>query len=159
MWGVKLLIMLVFSLLFFQDYKERKVYWFLYPIVGILVFVLQTDRVPIPTALMNAAFNLVFVLCILTVCYIYARFRLKKSFFEALGIGDVLFFIFIAFSFSIISFFILFIFSLLFSLGLHLVVKNKQIKETVPLAGYMALFFGMVYGLSFFMDSYFLYAY
>ncbi|WP_379852787.1 hypothetical protein [Flavobacterium zhouii] len=78
---------------------------------------------------------------------------------EVFGLGDVLFFIFMAFSFSIISFFVLFVFALVFSLLLHSVLQHKQIVKTVPLAGYMSLFFGVVYVFVFFCEPNFLYAY
>ncbi|KDN55717.1 hypothetical protein FEM21_13190 [Flavobacterium seoulense] len=160
MWLLKLLILGVFSLIFFQDYKDRKVYWFLYPVVGILVFILQAQILPLNIALINSGVNLLLVLFLLIFSYLYARLKLKKSLLQSvLGLGDILFFIAIAFSFSIVSFWVLFVFSLIFSLILHLVLKYKQIEKTVPLAGYMSLFFAAVYSLSFFCNFHFLYAY
>lgn len=160
MWFLRILLIGVFLIIFIQDCKDRKVYWFLYPIVGVLVFVLQMEVVPIYSVLVNASFNLLFVFVLLFVCYLYAVFKLKKPLLkEVFGLGDVLFFIFIAFSFSIVSFFVLFVFSLVFSLLLHFALQHKQTEKTVPLAGYLSLFFGVVYGISFFWDSNFLYAY
>jgi hypothetical protein len=160
MWLLKFSLIGVFAFIFYQDYKDRKVYWFLYPIVGVLVFVVQIMVVPICSIFVNTGFNLLFVSILLTVCYLYALLKLKKSLLkEVFGLGDVLFFIFIAFSFSIVSFFILFVFSLVFSLLLHIVFQDKQIEKTIPLAGYMSLFFGVVYVISFFCDSNLLYAY
>ena len=160
MWLLKLSLIGVFALIFIQDYKDRKVYWFLYPIIGILGFVLQMNCIPILSLLINASFNLLFVFALLLVCYSYATLQLKKPLLkEVFGLGDVLFFIFIPFSFSILSFFVLFVFSLVFSLLLHLVLQHKQTQKTVPLAGYMSLFFGVVYIISFFGNCNFLYAY
>ncbi|MFV5701706.1 hypothetical protein ACM55F_07515 [Flavobacterium sp. XS2P12] len=160
MWFLRILLIGVFLIIFIQDCKDRKVYWFLYPIVGILVFVLQMEVVPIYSVIVNASFNLLFVFVLLFVCYLYAAFKLKKALLkEAFGLGDVLFFLFISFSFSIVSFFVLFLFSLVFSLLLHFVLQHKQIDKTVPLAGYLSLFFGVVYGISFFGYSNLLYAY
>lgn len=157
---MKLLLLGVFSLIFFQDYKDRTVYWFLYPIMGILVLVLQIQTIPIDVALINSSFNLSFIIFLLGFCYLYARIKLKKSLLQSvLGLGDVLFFVGIAFSFSIVSFLVLFVFSLVFSLLLHLVLQHKQKEQTVPLAGYMSLFFAVVYGISFFCNFHFLYAY
>lgn len=160
MWLLKLLLLGVFSLIFFQDYKDRKVYWFLYPIVGFLVLALQIQIIPVDVALVNSVCNLLLVFILLIFCYLYARIKLKKSLLQSvLGLGDILFFIAIAFSFSIISFWVLFVFSLIFSLILHLVLQYKQTEKTVPLAGYMSLFFAVVYSLSFFCNFHFLYAY
>ncbi|MFE3872478.1 hypothetical protein ACFX5F_14725 [Flavobacterium sp. ZS1P70] len=160
MWFLRLLLIGVFLIIFIQDCKDRKVYWFLYPIVGVLVFVLQMEVVPIYYLAVNAGFNLLFVFVLLFVCYLYAVLKLKKPLLkEVFGLGDVLFFIFMAFSFSIISFFVLFVFALVFSLLLHSVLQHKQIVKTVPLAGYMSLFFGVVYVFVFFCEPNFLYAY
>ena len=160
MWVLKSTLLAIFLLIFSQDVKERKVYWFLYPIMGVLVFVLQIKAISKYSALINGGFNLVFVSLLLFVCYLYARFKLRQPLFkEVFGLGDLLFFVSIAFSFSIVSFFVLFIFSLLFSLLLHGVLKHRQTEKTVPLAGYMSLFFGTVYGISFFWKCNFLYAY
>lgn len=160
MWVLKLLLLAVFSLIFFQDYKDRTVYWFLYPIIGILVLILQIQIIPIDIALINSGFNLSFVIFLLVFCYLYARIKLKKSLLQSvLGLGDVLFFIAIAFSFSIVSFLVLFVFSLIFSLVLHMALQYKQTEQTVPLAGYMSLFFAVVYSISFFCNFHFLYAY
>lgn len=160
MWVLKLLLLAAFSLIFFQDYKDRMVYWFLYPVVGVLVLLLQIQIIPINIALINSGFNLSFIVFLLVFCYLYARIKLKKSLLESvLGLGDILFFIAIAFSFSIVSFLVLFVFSLIFSLILHFVLQKKQTEKTVPLAGYMSLFFAVVYGVSFFCNFHFLYAY
>lgn len=160
MWFFKFSLISIFFIILFQDYKDRKVYWFLYPSVGILAFVLQMDVVTIYSVLVNAGFNLLVVFILLLVSYLYASLKLQQPLLkEVFGLGDVLFFVSIAFSFSIISFFVLLIFSLLFSLLLHFVLQHKQAEKTVPLAGYMSLFFGVVYGISFFADSNFLYAY
>lgn len=150
----------IFALIFFQDCKDRKVYWFLYPLVGILVFNLQIQSITIYPAMINVLINLLFVSLMILVCYLYAKLKLKKSFLNAvLGLGDILFFVFISFSFSFVSFLVLFVFSLLFSLVLHLVLKHRNSEKTVPLAGYMSLFFGVIYGIGFFCESNFLYAY
>jgi len=160
MWLLKLFIVGLFLIIFIQDFKDRNVFWFLYPSVGVLAFVLHIDSVTFYTALLNISLNLLFVLCLLLICYIYSRFKMQKSFLkEVFGLGDVLFFVFIAFSFSIVSFIILFVFALVFALLLHFIFQNKKTEKTVPLAGYMSLFFGVIYCLTFFMNYNFLYAY
>lgn len=160
MWILKFLLMAVFFLVFFQDCKDRKVYWFLYPIIGGLVFVLQVQEVTIYPALINTGFNLMVISILLLVSYLYAKLKLQQPLLkEVFGLGDLLFFIFIAFSFSMVSFLVLLVFSLLFSLLLHFAMKNGQTEKTVPLAGYMSMFFAVVYGISFFCECNFLYAY
>lgn len=158
MWYLKLLLVVVFAIVLYQDFKSRLVYWFLYPVIGILAFAVQLYNVPTTVALFNLGFNLLFVAIILGVACLYIRFR-KLDFLNSIGIGDVLFFVFISGTFSIVSFLILFVFALLFSLILHFVLSNKKEYHTVPLAGYMSLFFGAVYAMTFLYNSTFLYAY
>lgn len=158
MWCLKLLLIFVFAIILYQDFKNRLVYWFLYPVVGILAFAIQLYNVPTTIAFFNLGGNLLFVSLILGVSFLYARFR-NINFKNTIGIGDVLFFIFISGTFSVVSFLVLFVFALVFSLLLHLVLSAKKQNQTVPLAGYMSLFFGAVYTMTFLSNSTFLYAY
>ncbi len=158
MWYLKLLLIFVFLVVLYQDFKNRLVYWFLYPTIGILAFIIQLNNLPIEIALYNLGFNLLFVGIILSISLVYLRFR-NLNFKSTIGLGDVLFFVFITTTFSIVSFIVLFVFSLVFSLILHLVLNYKKEKSTVPLAGYMSLFFGGIYLVSFYYSSTFLYAF
>ena len=157
MWLLKLILIFIFFTILYQDYKDRLVYWFLYPLVGILAVAIQFLILPIDSIMLNIVLNLCLVLFLLLVCYVYTRVR-KMEFANSFGLGDILFFIFISFTFSIISFLILFIFSLIFSLLVHFLLSGNSKDKTVPLAGYMSLFFGSVYGFTFFYESNFLYS-
>lgn len=160
MWFLKLLLVVVFFIVFYQDNKDRFVYWFLYPLIGLLVFSIQIGSVKIFLALVNVSLNLLFVSFLLLTSYLYSKIRLQAaSFKDVFGAGDILFFIFISFSFATASFLVLFVFALFFSLLLHLLFKHKNTDKTVPLAGYMALFFGSIYAVSFFCETNYLYAY
>jgi hypothetical protein len=157
---LKIALIIVFVFIFIQDFKSRLVYWFLYPLLGILCFFIQTTHNSLYSTLINSVINLVFVVLILITSYGYSWFKLQKHFLkEVFGIGDVLFFLAICFSFSTGSFLILFVFALFFSLILHFFMKQRDKEKTVPLAGYMSLFFGVVYIISFICDGAFLYAY
>ncbi|SHH28259.1 general secretion pathway protein [Flavobacterium defluvii] len=158
MWYLKLILLLVFALVLYQDFKSRLVYWFLYPIIGILAFAIQLYNLPLFIAFTNLGINLLFISLILGASALYIKFR-KLDFKNAIGIGDVLFFIFISGTFSTVSFLVLLVFSLVFSLILHLVLYSQKEQITVPLAGYMSLFFGVVYAVSFYWDNSFLYVY
>jgi len=145
MWLLNLILIVLLWVIFFQDARDRMVYWFLYPLVGIMALAAQITHVGLQVAVANVLVNLSFILILVAVCYAYARLRLDKPFREVIGLGDVLFFAFICFSFSTISFLVLFVFSMIFALALHLRLYKTQSQTTVPLAGYMALFFSAVY--------------
>lgn len=157
MWVLKLILIFLLFTILYQDCKDRLVYWFLYPMVGVLALSIQYFILPFNSILLNISTNLILVLFLLLICYMYTKLR-KIEFASSFGLGDVLYFIFISFTFSTISFFVIFIFSLFFSLLLHLFLSQKDREKTVPLAGYMSLFFGVVYGITFFCESNFLYA-
>lgn len=158
MWYLKLILVIVFAIVLYQDFKNRLVYWFLYPVIGILAFAIQLNNIPLTIAFFNTGFNLLFVALILVVSFFYIKFR-NLDFTNAIGIGDILFFVFISCTFSVVSFLVLFVFALIFSLVLHFVLSNKKEQQTVPLAGYMSLFFGVIYIISFSNINTFLYAY
>jgi hypothetical protein len=90
------------------------------------------------------AINLFFVLILVIAVFLYSRIKLKTEMKQVFGSGDLLLFLGLAFSFSSISFMVLFSSALVFSLLVHLVLKKNN-PGTVPLAGYMSMFFAVVY--------------
>lgn len=73
------------------------------------------------------------------------------------GLGDLLFFYTVSIAFPSFTFSILFMSSVFFSFVIHLIFKNKLKDETVPLAGYMALFFAIVFFTNIFFNPFHLY--
>jgi hypothetical protein len=89
---------------------------------------------------------------------LYAKLKLKKSIQEVFGLGDLLFFCLLAVSLPIISFLVVFIFSLIFSLVVFILIKKSLKHKTVPLAGFQSLFFAIILGLDIFMNTINIYA-
>ncbi|MEM9680624.1 MAG: hypothetical protein AAF901_09895, partial [Bacteroidota bacterium] len=79
------------------------------------------------------------------VVLLYSNIKLKTSITKTFGLGDALLFLALAFTFANISFLVLFIFGLVFSLLLHVLLKHYSKFSTVPLAGYLSLFFAITY--------------
>lgn len=142
---IKVILILTLGLIFYQDLKARMVYWFLFPVLGICSAILFYNNTLPELFYVSVVMNSVFVIILLLAVYTYSKVKLKVSFDSAFGLGDVLLFVGLIFSFSTISFLVVFVFSLLFALTLHLVVKQYSKLETVPLAGYISLFFGISY--------------
>jgi len=132
-------------MVFYQDIKERLVYWFLFPVIALCSAILLYNSVLPELFITILLINMVFVLVLLLVVYGYSRFKLKTPIFQTFGFGDALLFFALVFSFSSVSFVILFVFGLVFSLVLHMIMKGKTNHDTVPLAGYLSLFFSMAY--------------
>ncbi|WP_397301593.1 hypothetical protein [Nonlabens ulvanivorans] len=82
--------------------------------------------------------------------FIYARIIKKKDFFSMIGIGDLLLFLVFVFGYEPSEFVVHFTFAMIFSLVVHLIMKSQYKRHlTVPLAGYMAVFFSVDKLLSF----------
>ena len=131
-----------------QDVKERQVYWFWFPLVALCSGVLlYTNTIP-EIFYYTVLINLAFVLILLAVVALYARLKLKTAVSNTFGLGDALLFIALVFTFYSVPFVVLFVFGLLFSLVLHLILKKRTVHKTVPLAGYLSLFFAVIYLLN-----------
>ncbi|MDC8005225.1 hypothetical protein POV27_14280 [Aureisphaera galaxeae] len=145
---VKICLVAVLSLIFYQDQKERQVWFFLFPLFALLgttLFYMNTNST---TYLYAILINLLIVGMLLLVLFILSRWVWnKKSLKEALGLGDILFFVGFAVSFPTVSFINFFAFSMIFALVIHrLLLKWKSLTHaTVPLAGWMSLFLIMIY--------------
>lgn len=132
-------------MVFLQDMKERQVYWFLFPIIAICSGILLYKNMFLEVFFTTILINLIFILLLLTVVFLYSKIKLKTSIKNTFGLGDVLLFFALIFTFSSVSFLILFVFGLVFSLIIHLVIKRNSKHKTVPLAGYLSLFFSIIY--------------
>jgi len=133
----------------FQDFRERQVYWLLFLFLAILlssIFYCNTEE-PL-VFLFHIGLNLLLVSLLVLLVWMYTRIILKKKFLgHSIGLGDILFFIALAVGFPTVTFLVLMVNSLIFSLLGYLILKNK-LQPSVPLAGFMAFFLGIVIGYS-----------
>lgn len=142
---LQVVLILVLGAVCYQDMKERQVYWFLFPIIAVLVGLLFYRNTLKELFVMAIVLNLLFVLMILLIVFLYAFLKFKTNPLKTIGLGDVFLFIGLSLSFSTVSFIIIFVCSLFFSWLLHFMLKKKSKSKTVPLAGYMSLFFMLTY--------------
>ena len=142
---LKLLLCSAFVCVVFQDLKDRYVYWFLFPLIGCCAGLLFVQETSATLFFETLSMNLVFIGVLIGLIFLYSTFKLKVKLSKTFGLGDGLLFIALAFSFAQLTFMIVFVFGLVCSLLLHLVLKKNK-TETVPLAGYMSLFFALTYG-------------
>ena len=124
-----------------EDFSERTVHWWLFLLLALSGGLAFYSMLDLELLLINIALNLCIVCLILAILLGYSRLVLKKPLFNvALGLGDALLFVVLAVSFPVYAFVVLFAFSVLFSLLLHLLFSKSQKHTTVPLAGYMSIF-------------------
>lgn len=145
----------------FQDFKERKVFWFLLPL-AMLLFGLVHSLQTIESIVFfhYALINFLLITCIITILFIHTRFILKKAFLNhSLGLGDILFFYAFGLGFPTITFIVLFVGAIIFSLLVFLLFKKTLKLDTIPLAGLMGFFLVFVILFSLVSKSPPLYAY
>ncbi len=142
---IKIILISIFILILYQDIKDRKVFWFLFPMVAILSGILSFKNIYEDYFLITISTNMIFVAFLIAFVFMYSKYKLKAQLSETFGLGDLLLFIALAFTFASVSFIVLFVFGLVFSLLLYLLLKNRSKHKTVPLAGYMSLFFAIAY--------------
>ena len=147
-----------FAFIAIQDSRDRLVYGFLYIVAALLCMAIQWRVSGLQLAVATSLVNLFFVAIILLAACTYIKIKLRRGFYnKAIGSGDLLLFLALCFSFSTVPFVVMLVFSLVFSLLLHQFIKNPK-HTTVPLAGYMSVFFAAVYLVSFFLPDKYLYS-
>ena len=125
----------------FQDLKDRMVMWIIFPLIGILLFTLHLINSQLDISLLYALTNILIVSGVLLLLYLYTKHILKQQFLNvSFGLGDVLFLYALALGFPTITFIIVLVGSIFFSLIAFLLLKRHQEMSTVPLAGLMGVF-------------------
>ena len=158
MWWVQLLAVILLLVIFYQDHKERLVHGALFPATAVLLGILHYYNVETTGFYTGVAGNVVFISLLLLILFLYSRIKLKMPFINgSFGLGDMLFFYAVCIGFPNVAFGILFVFSVFFSFAMHLLLKRLSEHTTIPLAGYMALFFAMVLLTDIFFDQPYLY--
>lgn len=158
---IKFLLFFSLVFIFFQDYRDRQVYVFLFPLIGILGTYLFFLNSNLEYYFLSVCINLGIVLIVVLLNYLFAKLVLKKNLLkEAMGLGDIFFFIAFALCFPTVTFINFFVFSILFTFVLHLALSKLSMEKNrhIPLAGYMSLFLIAVYLVSWlgFHDSLYL---
>jgi len=135
---------MVLGVMFYQDLKFRAIYWWLFPLLFVFLFTYSARTAGWLAVLDFAAWNSLFVLfqVILLTAYISLRSRKFTNIFSGyFGLGDLLFLICIAGSFSLLNFVCFYVVSLLISIMIMLFVHwfSRSNQQKIPLAGYQAL--------------------
>tara|TARA_R110000782_G_scaffold160725_1_gene252819 strand:+ start:1323 stop:1808 length:486 start_codon:yes stop_codon:yes gene_type:complete len=147
---IKIALILVLGLIAFQDIRDQKVNWILFPITAILLFTIYQNNTTINLSYTYLAMNILMVTSILGILFIYTKYIRGMEFLNvSFGLGDVLFFYAFALGFPTLTFLILFVCSIVFSLIITL-FKTKEYNTTgIPLAGLMSLFLIVIFSFGF----------
>lgn len=140
---LEIVLLIVLGILSYQDFKERAIsVW----VLGIGFFsggILHITEKGFILFSVNTLLNCIIITLIFGVLYIYAKFKMKQAIFNVFGLGDLLFFFLLAVSLPIVSFLVVFVFSLIFSLIIFFIIKKQLIVKTIPLAGLQSVFLGI----------------
>lgn len=137
--GIALLVILAF-----QDFRERKISWFLLPLLFFSLVLSGIESLSLKQLLAYFSVNFGFIVLQITSLTIY--FSIKKRKFtniinQYIGIGDLLFFVVLCAAFSPVNFIFFYctclLISLVWVLFYHFAVR-KEIKE-IPLAGIFSI--------------------
>ena len=127
-------------LIFYQDLRYRGVYWFLFPVLALVILFYRYQEIGLQHLVSSWIGNLSFLglnLIVLVLFFAWRRVSPKAILKSYLGIGDLIFFLLLALVLPFPLFPVFFIVTLIFALMSAIWwFKNS----TVPLAGIQALF-------------------
>ena len=151
---LQLLTMAGCSIIAFQDFKERAVLWVCFPIVALLLASIHISHVGVEYFVFFALSNVILVSSVLFILFLVTKYFFKKAFMDvSFGLGDMLFMYAFALGFPTMTFILLFVGSIFFSLVSFTLLRSIKKTETVPLAGLMGVFLIAVFLLAYFPFS------
>jgi hypothetical protein len=135
------ILLLCLVVVFIQDWIFRKIH----VVLPLAIFVVSFYMIPVEKydLLEIVLFNIVFFLITLSILTTYMSLKSKKflnPFLHYFGPGDLLLYTAITPLFLLKNYILFFILSLLFAIVLQFGLKRFIKEETVPLAGFAALF-------------------
>jgi hypothetical protein len=133
---LNILIVILLLVLGVQDYKDREVSLWLFCTLGALS-ILKLYFNAISDIYIDVIFNLGLLTVQMLLLYLYFNILRKKDVRGMIGLGDILFFIIIAFSFSLVYFLLFQIFSFLIALIFSAISRIRS-QKLIPLAGIQA---------------------
>ncbi len=135
------------SITAYQDFKDRAISWFLPFLLFGLGFCVKFWQTDLNWREMLALLS--FIILQLSILYIILAFRYKtlkiKLTSNFLGWGDILFFIAMIPFFGFEEYIILFVLGLGFSLIGHQLIVKKLNTKSIPLAGWLSVFYGIYF--------------
>jgi hypothetical protein len=143
---IKIFLLFTLLLVIYQDFKNLEVSWWVFPVLYCFGIMLGLDQLSNLQYLIYIIFNFGFIILQFIILTIYFSIKYKRVinlFKSQIGIGDILFFVFLSLVFEPISFIVFMIASILISLLVYLFLLHKHlfIKKLIPLAGLQSMSF------------------
>lgn len=125
-----------------QDFRFRAISWFLFPLLFLLLAYRGVHYLGMYSFLKTAGVNVLILFIQFGIVYGYFSIKTRSYKFvnKIIGLGDILFFIIMATSFSVINFILFEIVSLAIILVSYILLKKTNLikKKLIPLAGQLA---------------------
>jgi hypothetical protein len=146
---IKTCILILFSLIAFQDFRENKfsvVLFLLLSLASISLTIISVEN-NFDEFYLHAIINTISNIIILLVTFLYIKITSKSNLInKKLGFGDILFMFLLGFSFSSINYIVLllcsFIIAILYTLILAIIKKEHISTIKIPLVSMFCISFG-----------------
>lgn len=140
---IDLFIVILLVCIFIQDWKDRAVYWFIFPLLAVSGIIKAHLSGSLHGAL-YAEWLMSFAFLVMNTLFLlfYIKIKKKSGFSQLsqyIGLGDLLFFVTLVFFGTFLHFIVFYTGSLAGALILWLILKKYSRYEHVPLAGLQAL--------------------
>jgi hypothetical protein len=126
-----------------QDFIQRLIWWFLFPIAAICFVLYQILNPQIKLDIDVIFLNMEIIVLMIIIAYLltkHNKYSGRYTFFEGIGIGDILMIIISATLFSSINFLIFLLASFILSLTIGLILSFvKKADHSIPLAGVLSI--------------------
>lgn len=144
---LQIVILIFLAFICYQDLLYRAVYWWCFPILATLLFILKYQVSNMRQTLTDAGYGLLFLTAQLFILWVYFSVKHKKAVNitdNYLGWGDILFLIAVPFYLSPVNYVLFYIVSLILVL-LYAVTTAKITTNNrhIPLAGLQAALLGI----------------
>lgn len=145
---VKICLILLLFGIGIQDAKERKVYAFLFPLVGLMTAWIHWKTLGGYAMGIYSLTNLVLLITLLMGLLLIARLRGQKLINHSMGSGDVAMLAVLTVAFPPLTYIALWLCAALFSLILHVIFYRNS---TIPFAGNLAILTALALGFDLFI--------
>lgn len=133
----------------YQDIRSRQIHIFLLSILLLITITLNylTNGLSYIDTIKIIGFVLINIIGLFVYYSVKSR-RLINPIDKFLGFGDIIFLIAVSPLFTLNKFILFFVTGLLFSLFIHLIIKNFSENKTIPLAGYLSVYLLIFMGVT-----------
>lgn len=160
------LLLVLFAIIAYQDFRQREVVWYVFPIIFVVIVLKALNEIAFPELVNYFGINVLFVtlqMAVLFMFYAIKNRRFVNIIDRYIGLGDLILFVLLCASFSPILFGLFFITSLILLTIVFIIVQlthsknNNAGRPTVPLAGGLSVSYIVVIIAGFFITDFNMY--